>query len=84
MCWAVLDETEATRCLVDLVQSHDQEIDVACVAEEAVYLRFSSAVRQVANVEPRRSLLSRTVLLLKPTEVQGLRNVKQAKSSEVQ
>ena len=84
VCWALLDETEAARCLVDLVQSHDQEIDVACAAEEAVYLRFSSVVRQVTNVEPRRSLLSRTVLLRKSTDVQGLCVIRQTKNSVVQ
>lgn len=50
----ILDEAKSTGRLVEPVQSHDQSLDLAALAEEFVYLFLGREERQVANVEGSR------------------------------
>lgn len=50
----VFDEAEATGRLVEAVQSHDQPLDLAALAEQLVDLFLSREERQVADVESGR------------------------------
>lgn len=58
----VLDEAEATRSLLSLVQTHDQAHDLAALAEELHQLALIGEEGQVAHVEGRR--LAETILVL--------------------
>lgn len=49
----VLDEAEATRRLLELVQAHDDALDVAALGKQLVDLAFGRVERQVAHVHGR-------------------------------
>lgn len=50
----VLNKAEATRRLVEAVQSHDQPLDLAALAEQLIDLLLGREERQVANIESGR------------------------------
>lgn len=50
MC-VVLYEAEATRCLLEAIEAHNEALDLAAFAEKLVYLLFGGVERKVANVK---------------------------------
>lgn len=50
----VLDEAKATGRLVESIQSHDQPLDLAALAEQLVDLFLGCEERQVADIEGGR------------------------------
>jgi len=59
----VLDETEAARRLLELVETHHDALDLARAVEKVVNLRLCREIGQVAHVEAARLFDGRVILL---------------------